>query len=401
VIIGASKIARDVTAAKSIQRELQAAKEEAEAASRAKDQFLAVLSHELRTPLTPVVMTVSAMENDPELPPRFREEVAMIRRNIGLESKLIDDLLDLSRVTSGKLRLNIQPTDLHDLARHVVESCRSDAAEKNLRLELDLAAPRSWVRGDPARLQQILWNLLRNAIKFTPAGRRIAVRTADAGPAVRLQVADEGVGIAPDMLPKVFDAFEQGDPQVGRSFGGLGLGLAISRMVAELHGGHLSADSPGPGQGATFTLELHTVNPAPRQHGNANGSPACPARGARILLVEDHPDTARTMRRLLSASGFNVTAAATVEDGFRLATHEPFDLLVSDIGLPDGTGYELMRKIRAARLPAARPLPAIALSGYGMEDDIRRSLDAGFVMHLTKPVDIQLLEQALTTLHNL
>jgi PAS domain S-box-containing protein len=379
-------------------REQRLARDAAEAASRAKDQFLAVLSHELRTPLTPVVMTMSALENDAELPARLRDDVSMIRRNIALESKLIDDLLDLSRVTSGKLRLNIHPTDLHDLARHVVESCRSDAQEKNLRLTLDLAATHSWVRGDPARLQQVLWNLLRNAIKFTPAGRGITVRTSDAagGEQVRLQVIDEGVGIAPKVLPKIFDAFEQGDPQVGRSFGGLGLGLAIAKMVAELHGGRLWAESPGPGQGATFTLELHTGTPDRRPRAGENGMPAASAAGVRILLVEDHPDTARTMRRLLSASGFNVTTAGSVADGLRLATQEQFDLLVSDIGLPDGTGYDLMEQIRATRR-----LPGIALSGYGMEDDIRRSLDAGFAMHLTKPVDIQLLEQAISTLHSL
>jgi len=369
----------------------RAARTDAEAANRAKDKFLAVLSHELRTPLSPVVMTIPAMELDPDMPFKFREDLAMVRRNIDLEVKLIDDLLDLSRVTSGKLRLRMEPVRVHELLRHVVQSSAGESAAKRLRVRHELAADNDLLSGDPARLQQVFWNLLRNAVKFTPEGGSIVVRTAsaDGGARLRVEVADSGVGIRPDVLPRIFEAFEQGELRMTRQFGGMGLGLAIARAVVEMHGGTIRAASDGPGSGATFTVELnlshHPAGPAPVP------AAAPPANGrrsrSRVLLVEDHPDTSRAMARLLSAKGYEVRAAHSVASALQLAAAEPFDIVVSDIGLPDATGYELMSQIRD--LYGTR---GIALSGYGMEDDVRRSREAGFVDHVTKPINIPQLE---------
>ena len=371
---------------------VRAARDEAEAANRAKDQFLAVLSHELRTPLTPVVMTVTAMEQDPELPPRLRDDVAMMRRNVELEAKLIDDLLDVSRVISGKLPLRMEHVALHEVLRHVLEVCAADRECKQLRVETDLSAAPDTVVGDSARLEQVFWNLLKNAIKFTPQGRRIKLRTRDlAGGRIRVEVIDSGIGIPAEAIPRLFNAFEQGNAGVTHQFGGLGLGLAISKAVVDLHGGTIRAESDGLDKGATFVVELATVSRAP----DAKAAPPrrAPANGKRlprVLLVEDHADTARALTRLLQRSGYPVTTANNVADALRLADAEPFDVVVSDLGLPDATGYDLMRQLRQRHA-----IKGIALSGYGMDEDMRRSREAGFVDHLTKPISLPQLEAVL------
>ena len=365
----------------------RAARAEAEAASLAKDKFLAVLSHELRTPLSPVVMTIPAIEIDPELPFKFREDLAMIRRNIDLEVKLIDDLLDLSRVTSGKLRLQMQPVRVHELLRHVVQSSAPETSAKRLRVRQEFLAESDRLSADPARLQQVFWNLLRNAVKFTPEGGEITVRTRNPGRGGRLlvEVADSGVGIPPDVLPRVFDAFEQGELRMTRQFGGLGLGLAIAKAVVEMHGGSIRAASEGRDRGATFTVELDAAG----ARGAADTAPAAaPAAGgarprSRVLLVEDHPDTSRAMARLLGALGYEVKVANTAAVALQLAATEPFDVVVSDIGLPDATGYELMEQIRDGY-----GIRGIAVSGYGMEEDMRKSREAGFAEHVVKPVNV-------------
>jgi PAS domain S-box-containing protein len=371
----------------------QAARAEAEAANRAKDKFLAVLSHELRTPLSPVVMTIHAIEADAELPEKYRNDLAMVRRNIDLEVTLIDDLLDLSRVTSGKLRLQLQPVHVHDVLRYTIHNSQSEAADKRLRLVEDFRADNDLISADPARLQQIFWNLVRNAVKFTPAGGEIRVSTSSSGGDLLIDVHDSGIGIDPVVLPRIFDAFEQGEMPSARQFGGLGLGLAIAKAVVEMHGGAITAESAGRDRGATFTVRFRTLQEHRPATEGAGPSPARGenlATGTRILLVEDHPDTASMLSRLLRAAGFQVQTANSVAAALTTVSAEPFDIVVSDIGLPDATGYDLMRQLRDRH-----GLRGIALSGYGMEEDMRRSKEAGFVDHVVKPVNVAQLQTVI------
>lgn len=364
---------------------------EAEAASRAKDHFLAVLSHELRTPLTPVLTVAQEKERDTTLTPDVREAFSMIRRNIQLEARLIDDLLDLTRISRGKLDLHTEPVKLHEKIVDVVRMVESEARAKGLTMQLDLEAKRYCVPADPTRLQQVLWNLLRNAIKFTPEGGSIRVRTLDVegSERVRTEITDTGIGIAAEALPKIFDAFEQGERFITRQFGGLGLGLAITKALVELHGGNMGVASEGLGRGATFSFELTGSVPEILPSGSEPKRPVTltSQQTLSILLVEDHPDTARALARLLKVFGHEVRIADSVGAALQAVAARPFDLLISDLGLPDGTGLDLMRQMRQST-----PMRAIVLSGFGMEEDVRRSLRAGFAAHLTKPVSFAQLE---------
>lgn len=397
---------------------LRTARDAAEAANNAKDRFLAALSHELRTPLSPVSITLDSLAHDDALPPQLRDDVEMIRRNIDLETKLIDDLLDLSRVANGKLRLQLAPVGLHDLLRHVLEICAAELQSRDVNVRFELRAATDRVLGDPARLRQVFWNLVKNAIKFTPhegaasedgAGRAVVVATSNPSPGrVLVEVRDEGLGIAADVLPRVFDAFEQGGARRATQSGGLGLGLAISKAVVDMHGGLISARSAGPGRGSTFIVELSTCPAAVAMPGTQSvSSPLSAGAGAnhnsdgnghlnhngramRVLLVEDHLDTARAMAKLLRLSGCVVHAAASVAEALKLAAAEPIDVLVSDIGLPDASGYELMRELKSRY-----GVRGIALSGYGMEEDARRSREAGFEDHIVKPVNVSQLRLAI------
>ena len=265
---------QDITARKDAEAQLQEAKEAAETASLAKDRFLAVLSHELRTPLAPVVTAVALLEMTPGLPPEVQEYLAMIRRNIALETRLIDDLLDLSRVISGKFRLDRRPTHVNDLVEHVMDILGGEVHDKGLTVETTLAARADLVDADPARLQQVVWNLVQNAAKFTPAGGTIAVATRSTVEGrVEVEVRDTGKGISPEALPSIFNAFEQGDPAVTRQFGGLGLGLSIAKAVVDRHGGTIRAASDGPGRGSSFVVALPQVRPAADRPEDV----ACPA----------------------------------------------------------------------------------------------------------------------------
>lgn len=395
-IIGGSKIARDISESKKNETALREAKNAAETANQSKDRFLAVLSHELRTPLTPVLMVASALEHDPDLRPQVREDIVMIKRNVELETKLIDDLLDLSRITSGKVELKSEAVDLNATVRQVCAICQSQVADQQVQLRVDLKEDVAVISADPARLQQVLWNVLKNAIKFTPAQGTVLVRTARISPdRCEVRVQDSGIGIPPDMLPRIFNAFEQGDAHITRQFGGLGLGLAISRALVELHGGTIRAESQGEGRGATFIVELPGQPPAAALEvpGPTEALPG--VTPLRLLLVEDHADTARTLARMLKAKGFAVVAAGDVASAIAAAERENFDVLVSDLGLPDGDGYEVMRAVRARRL-----VPGIAMSGYGMEEDMRRTAEAGFTEHLVKPVSVALLIAAIRRVTN-
>lgn len=386
IILGLTTI-RDVTEHKAAEDELRQAKQEAEDASRAKDHFLATLSHELRTPLTPVLMVAHALEQDPTLPEALHRDVEMIRRNVELEARLIDDLLDLTRIVRHKLELRREAVDLHTIVEHAVTTCRECVSgEKGVNVRVELDAKPHIVWADSGRMQQVFWNLLSNAMKFTPANGQVIVRSDNPTPdRIRIEVVDSGIGVESDLLESIFNAFEQGGMRVTRRFGGLGLGLAISKALVDLHGGRITAQSEGPGSGATFAVEMPVVPELPSPGGgeqNAAEPGRCIDRGLRILLVEDHATTARVLRRLLEAENFQIKTADSVNAALRIAERNAFDLIISDIGLPDGTGLDLMRALR----PRHPHLRGIAVSGFGMEEDLKRSQDAGFARHLVKPV---------------
>jgi CheY-like chemotaxis protein len=365
------------------------ARAEAERANRSKDEFLAILSHELRTPLTPVMLTVSMLEANPLLPATLRADVASIRRNVELESRLISDLLDLTRITKGKLQLNEQDADLHLAIRAAIDICQREASA---RLAVDLSAPRHTVHGDSTRLQQIFWNLINNAQKFTPSLGVITVRsnvTPD-GNRIRVEVADNGAGVDADLLPKLFDAFEQGDVRLAKQQAGLGLGLAISKRLVEAHRGTITAHSPGRGCGSTFIVELPLVVEALAQAASPTPHAVRLKTQLNILLVEDHAPSLRALARLLIQMGHRVMTATTVASALATAGLSKFDLLISDLGLPDGSGLDVMRRLRETFKDRA-----IALTGYGMESDVAASRDAGFVEHLIKPVDVEQLNDAI------
>ncbi len=380
---------------------------EAEASSRAKDNFLATLSHELRTPLTPVLALVCAMREDARLPADLREDLELIYRNVALEARLIDDLLDLTRISRGKLELRLQNADLAPLIDHALKTSRDgDLRAQELRWSYDLAPGPLMASVDPARLTQVFWNVLKNAVKFTPEGGAIHVasRVEKNGnhSMIHFSVRDSGRGITPEALPHIFDAFEQGSRAVTRDFGGLGLGLAISKALVELHHGTISASSEGHDHGATFSVEVPCCGTALEKPGAASGSTAGgplaskPAQ-AHLLLVEDHADTALIMARMLRRAGFRVTSATRIKDALRAVEEAadngdsgPVEFVVSDLGLPDGNGIDLMSELRQRH-----GLRGIALSGYGMEEDVRRAHEAGFLRHLTKPVEFSNLLAAL------
>ena len=379
----------------------QAARAEAETANRAKDRFLATLSHELRMPLTPILATVTAMLDDSGTPGEFRTVLEMIHRNVTLQARLIDDLLDLTRIRGGKLYLKREVVDAHELVHQVVEICREDLRSACLQLVLDLAARRHDVDADPARLQQVLWNLVKNSIKFSPTrGGTVTIRSRNrdddllqgAGSWLVIEVTDEGIGIEPELLPRVFGMFEQGGPSTGPKFGGLGLGLTISRSIVEQHEGHLWASSEGHGKGATLTVELPTVT-APISR--TSPPPPTPSvvmshRCLKILMVEDNKDTLNYFSQRLMQRGHVVRTASNLAMALRVASETDFELLISDIELPDGSGLELMWKLRSKG-----SVKGIALSGFGSSDDVEQSHCAGFSEHLTKPVEFRHLEEAI------
>ena len=351
----------------------------------AKDQFLAMLSHELRTPLTPVLASALALESEPALPPAIHESLQMIRRNVELEARLIDDLLDLTRIDRGKVQLNFEVVDAHSLLQNALEICQPEIDRKHLTCSVNLSARKVHLRADPARLQQIFWNLINNAVKFTPSEGQIFISTSnDSQGHLHVGVADSGLGIEPESLPKIFDAFEQG----GRTqLGGLGLGLAISKALVEAHSGTINAQSAGRNKGSRFTLVFPTCETAAAQIAPAV-SPRKPERqGMRILLVEDHEDTNRSLTNLLRRRGYQVQSALNFQSALDLSSKVQFDVLISDLALPDGSGIDLVQKLQSTR-----PVIGIALTGFGMEDDIRKGREAGFHHHLVKPIDLNRLD---------
>lgn len=378
---------------KAARRSAEQAKAVAEQANRAKDHFFAVLSHELRTPLTPIVMAVSILERRPDLDPTIREMLEMVRRNIELESGLIDDLLDVSRIARGKIELTRSAVPLCSVIQRAVEVCKPDIEARRLHFGVDLgpAAP-YWVNADVPRLQQVFWNLLKNAIKFTPHDGCVGIRCRPGAQCVVAEVNDSGIGIEPQALPRVFNAFEQVEQSITRQFGGLGLGLAICKALVELHGGTISAHSEGRDKGASFQVRLPLTSPVRQREIVAPAAP--PSRTVRplhILLVEDHGVTAKMMAMVLTAEGNTVETAGDMATAVELAEQHTFDLLLSDLGLPDGSGHDLLRQLRAR----GHKFPGIALTGYGQEQDIQRSHEAGFAAHLTKPASRDAVVEAI------
>jgi two-component system CheB/CheR fusion protein len=375
-----------LSAAMSERRRAEAALEQqkaaVEAANRTKDNFLAMLSHELRTPLTPVLAALDALETVSGQTEDSKSALSMIRRNVELESQLIDDLLDLTRIAKDKLQLNFVELDAHQAIQNVAEICKMEAQVRKIQVHLNLRAGAHHITADTAKFQQIIWNLLKNAIKFTNEAGEISINSANPSPqTLTITVRDTGIGMEVEILDRIFDPFEQGEQSLQRRFGGLGLGLAISKSLAQAHGGMLVASSEGRGYGSTFTLTLNTVAPSTHQFIEPEASPAM-SRALRILLVDDHQDTCTALERLLVRRGHLVAATHNMRSAMEAAGRNQFDLLISDIALPDGTGIELMACLRA-------------ISGFGMNGDIEKSLHAGFSEHLVKPVKLEKLEAAI------
>lgn len=372
-------------------------------ANAAKDQFLALLSHELRNPLSPVIAMVGELEASAPDSPEVRRALEVIRRNVELEARLIDDLLDVTRISKGKLQLSLETANVHEILQRSYEICREDIAAKDLKIEFRLRAERAYVEGDPARLQQVFWNLVKNSVKFTPAKGRIVIETLNPTPEhIEIRTTDTGIGIEADKMERIFNAFEQGQSSITRRFGGLGLGLAISKAMVGAHGGTIKAESRGKDHGATFIVTLATVAaPAvasadgekrPVKGEDQKGIPA-KGKGPRVLVVDDHFDTCTGMKMMLERRGYRVTLAHTADQAVERTRHEDFDLVISDIGLPDRSGYELMQE-----LSATKGLRGIALSGFGMENDVSRARAAGFSEHLTKPINFDRLEESIQSL---
>jgi PAS domain S-box-containing protein len=409
-IVGSVLVFRDVTDKHrhELERERllaaeQAARSEAESANRAKDRFLAVLGHELRTPLTPVLIAASSLleQSEDALDPSVRSVLEMVQRNIELESRLIDDLLDVSRIARGGMMLNLTTVDFHAAVRECVEICRDDTSAVELEVVLDLAARDHHARGDRARLMQAMWNLVRNAARFTPRGGRLTIqssnaacdiRGSDAPPGLIVDFIDTGIGIDPAIQDRIFESFYQGEADASRRPEGLGLGLAISRSIVEAHGGRLSLQSSGIGKGSTFRLELGTVPADARslQEPIMPRSDLTALSGLNVLLVEDNRETLHYLTLVLRKRNYNVVPVDRVSAALAAAGQVQFDLLISDIELPDGTGLELL-----FGLGGGRTLPGIAISGFGSVEDLQQSASAGFAEHLTKPIDVNRLDSAI------
>jgi signal transduction histidine kinase/ActR/RegA family two-component response regulator len=410
--------------------ETQRAREEAEAANRAKDIFLATLSHEIRTPLNSIVGWAFILQRKNASPADFEEGMRVIDRNCRLQAQLIDDVLDVSRIVSGKLRLDIQPCDLSELIKAAVDTVRPSIVAKEITLDVNCDPVHAEAASDVSRMQQVIWNLLNNAVKFTPKGGKVAITLTRDDSAFRITVTDSGQGIDPEFLPYVFDRFRQADSGSRRKLGGLGLGLSIVKHIVELHGGRVEAQSAGEGRGATFCVTLPiraagpladnpkpnepspgvvgvdlllepltvTPLPAPIPHAGSNR-----LGGVRVLVVDDEPDTRRLLKKVLEMEGASVVVCAAAAEALRAlqvdraaAPH----IVVSDLGMPEMDGLDLIREVR--RLEAASrdrtPVPAVALTGFAHTSDAKRALDAGFQVHVSKPVDPERIIRAIADL---
>ncbi len=383
----------------------RAARFNAERASLLKDEFLATVSHELRTPLNAILGWTQLLRTGDGDPAEIREGLETIERNARAQTRIIEDLLDMSRIISGKTRLDVQATDLVKVVEAAVDSLRPAAEAKNVRVAKVLG-PVQPISGDPARLQQVLWNLLANAIKFTPKGGRVNVVLERVNSHVEIVVSDNGEGISPEFIPHVFDRFRQQDASQTRRHGGLGLGLSIVKNLVELHGGSVRVQSEGLGHGASFTVILPLVplrqDGSARQHPGAALDTRCLVNveldGVRVLVVDDERDSLELVRRLLKECKADVLIASSAEDGLQLVSEDAPDVIVSDIGMPGKDGLEMMRELRARSTAKQARIPAIALTAFARSEDRTRAMLAGYQIHLSKPVEPQELLAAVANL---
>src|SRR5687768_16758792 len=357
-------------------------------ANRAKDVFLATLSHELRTPLTPVVGWIKLLRTANLDEKSVAQALDAIERNAWLQSKLIDDLLDTSRIATGKLHFEPKPTDLNMITKAAIDTVLESAGARNIELSVNLWPSTLVVMGEPVRFQQIAWNLISNAIKFTEPGGKVTVTTNNEGPHARLVVTDTGIGIDPEFLPHVFDRFRQADGSTSRRHGGLGLGLAIADALAKMHGGKIMAESAGAGQGSSFSLHVELATServAPEQVIEKRHS----LLGLDVLIVEDSIDTLTLLSALFSREGANVATAASAAEALECAVTKPPAVIISDIRMPDVDGYQLLEQLKV--LPGMDGVPAIAISGYASDEDRERALDTGYRALVAKPIDVDVL----------
>ena len=384
---------------------------EAAHANKLKDEFLAVVSHELRTPLNAIVGWTSLLREGPENPQELREGLETIDRNAHAQARLIDDLLDVSRIISGKVRLRISEVDVRALAAGVVEGLRPAAEARGVKIVLSAGEEAVEVLGDPDRLQQEVWNLVSNAIKFTPRGGAVTLSVVRTGSAVALEVGDTGQGIRPEFLPRIFDRFSQQDASAARAQSGLGLGLSITRHLVELHGGTITARSAGEGQGATFYVEIPMIAVRELKEQLAhrpNGGTPLPAMpngaavharldGLRVLAVDDQPDTLAVVDRVLTRAGAEVRIALSVSEALSVLRDWVPDCIISDIGMPGEDGYTFIRAVRALA-PPLRTVPVVALTAFARDSDRDLAAEAGFSDHLAKPVDTAALLEKVAML---
>jgi PAS domain S-box-containing protein len=406
---GFVKVLRDETARRQAQTERdellsreKAARRNAEDAIRVRDQFVATMSHELRTPLSAILLWTKLLQKGTIGMDRLEEGLEAIERSAEAQKQLINDLLDTSRIKAGKLRLDMRDTELAPLVKAAIDTIAPTAEAKRMRVEADLAKDVGNVWADPDRLQQVVWNLLTNAVKFTPSGGRVEVWLGRNGGEIELRVADTGKGIEPKFLERVFAPFSQVDTATTRLHGGLGLGMAISKEIVELHGGTIRVESPGLGQGTTFFVRLPLPEVGRAATVASIGAERAPVAepdlaGVDVLLVEDRQETREALVSLLRDKGMQVTAVSTAAQALEAYEAKRPNVIVSDIGLPEEDGYMLIRRIRTLEVSrGSDPVPAVALSAYATENDARKSLRAGFQMHLGKPVEPDQLLWTLT-----
>jgi CheY-like chemotaxis protein len=361
-----------------------------------KDEFLASLSHELRTPLNAVlgyarILRAGILGRD-----KHDKAIETIERNATSLAQIVEDVLDISRIISGKIRLNVQAVDFPQVVQNAIDAVIPAADAKGVRLEAGVDPQAAPVSGDPERLQQVFWNLLSNAVKFTGRGGKVQIRLAQINSHVEVSVADTGIGIAPEFLPHVFERFRQADASITRERGGLGLGLSIARQLTELHGGTIDAASDGPDRGSTFTVKLplmvvqaareETERVYPRA-ASRQRIPAADLRGVQVLAVDDDPDAVRLITELLEASGARVRTALSADEAIDVLDTDVPDVIVTDLGMPKVDGFQLLERIRTHPNPLVRRVPAAALTAYARSDDRVRALRAGFHIHLAKPIE--------------